>query len=232
MKRIIFLMMIAIVLLASCDSKEKEDKAFARVSSSNNPTEMREYLDKYFEDAPAEHLVKIRKNLRVWTEDSTAFANISSAKDLTTKISLETDYLSKFPEGNHKTEINDMLVKDQKNLEVQKVNEEKQERYNHFKENVVDYIFAKDNTYEGYFIGWVFGAPDKNGNGKGVFMNNVAGKTWKLTYKLADNGDLQIKSKAGTVSINFMDNGLYRGDEYFQRKYDPEGYKFAKKYFK
>ena len=96
MKKTAFLSLIAIAVLASCNFKEKEDKAFARVSSSNNPTEMRTYLDKYFDDAPVEHLVKIRKNLRVWMEDSTAFANIQKAKDLETKISLENDYLSKF----------------------------------------------------------------------------------------------------------------------------------------
>lgn len=232
MKKIINFSLIAITFLASCNSKEKEDKVYARVSVSNDPTEMRAYLDQYFEDAPPEHLVRIRKNLRVWVEDSTAFANINNTKDLATKVSLESDYIAKFKDGNHKTEINDMLVKDQKALEAQRVQKEKLARYNDFKANVVDYIFAKDETYEDYFIGWVFGTPDSNGNGKGVFMNNVSGKKEKFTYKLADNGDLQIKTKDAAVSISFMGEGLYRGSDYFRRKYDPEGYKYAKKYFK
>lgn len=233
MKKIIYFSLIVIAFLASCNSKEKEDKVYARVSVSNDPTEMRAYLDQYFEEAPPEHLVKIRKNLRVWVEDSTAFANINSTKDLATKISLETDYISKFKDGNHKTEINDMLVKDQKALEVQRVQEEKLARYNDFKENVVDYIFAYNNWDGEIFNGYIFGAPDNNGNGKGVFLNDIRETIDKFTYKLADNGDLQVKYKSGgTVSINFMNDGLYRDNEYFKRKFDPDRYKKSKKYFK
>lgn len=51
MKKLLYLSMLAITILASCNSKEKEDKAFARVSTSNNPQEMRAYLDNYFEEA-------------------------------------------------------------------------------------------------------------------------------------------------------------------------------------
>lgn len=231
MKKIIYFSLIAITFLASCNSKEQEDKVYARVSVSNDPTEMRAYLDQYFEDAPPEHLVRIRKNLRVWVEDSTAFANINSTKDLATKVSLESDYIAKFKDGNHKTEINDMLVKDKKALEAQRVQEEKLAKYNEFKENVIDYIFG-DGSMDGGFIGWVFGAPDNNGNGKGVFINNISEKNERFTYKLADNGDLQIKTKDGAVSISFMGDGLYRKGEYFRRNYDPDGYKYAKKYFK
>lgn len=93
MKKLLYLSMLAITILASCNSKEKEDKAFARVSTSNNPQEMRAYLDNYFEEASPEHLVKIRKNLRVWVDDSTAYANICKTKDLATKISLENEYM-------------------------------------------------------------------------------------------------------------------------------------------
>ena len=39
MKKLLYLSMLAITILASCNSKEKEDKAFARVSTSNNPQE-------------------------------------------------------------------------------------------------------------------------------------------------------------------------------------------------
>ena len=56
MKKLLYLSMLAITILASCNSKEKEDKAFARVSTSNNPQEMRAYLDNYFEEASPEHL--------------------------------------------------------------------------------------------------------------------------------------------------------------------------------
>lgn len=94
MKKLLYLSMLAITILASCNSKEKEDKAFARVSTSNNSQEMRAYLDNYFEEASPEHLVKIRKNLRVWVDDSTAYANICKTKDLATKISLENEYMS------------------------------------------------------------------------------------------------------------------------------------------
>ena len=55
MKKLLYLSMLAITILASCNSKEKEDKAFARVSTSNNPQEMRAYLDNYFEEASPEH---------------------------------------------------------------------------------------------------------------------------------------------------------------------------------
>lgn len=232
MKKTTFLSLIAITVLAGCNSKEKEEKAFARVSSSNNPTEMRAYLDQYFEDAPPGHLVKIRKNLRAWVEDSTAYANIQKAKDLETKISLENDYLSNFEDGIHKTEISDMLAKDTKALEGQKAKEEQLAKYNDFKENVVDYSFYMLDSPDIEFIGWIFGAPDDNGSGKGVFINNVTDIKERFTYKLADNGDLQIKTKNGATSINFMGDGLYRGDEYFKRRYDPDGYKFASKYFK
>lgn len=226
MKKTAFLSLIAIAVLASCNVKEKEDKAFARVSTSNNPAEMRTYLDKYFDDAPVEHLVKIRKNLRVWMEDSTAFANIQKAKDLETKISLENDYLSKFEDGNHKTEISDMLAQDSKTLE-------RLSRYNYFKENVVDYVFYDPDSRLNEFIGWAFGAPDDNGNGKGVFINNFIDIKERFTYKLADNGDLQLKAKDGSgTSINFRGDGLYREDVYFRRRYNPGDYKFCSKYFK
>lgn len=233
--------MLAITILASCNSKEKEDKAFARVSTSNNPQEMRAYLDNYFEEASPEHLVKIRKNLRVWVDDSTAYANICKTKDLATKISLENEYMEKFKDGgNHKTEISNMLAKDKKvkeelELKEQKTQEElelqaeRQAKYKDFKDNVVDYIFGFGN--EPVFVYWAFSAPDINGCGKGVFINNLKSLKEKFTYKLADNGDLQVKSKNGSASITFLNDGLYRGQDYFKRIYAPIDYKNCKKYF-
>lgn len=233
--------MLAITILASCNSKEKEDKAFARVSTSNNPQEMRAYLDNYFEEASPEHLVKIRKNLRVWVDDSTAYANICKTKDLATKISLENEYMEKFKDGgNHKTEISNMLAKDKKakeelELKEQKAQEElelqaeRQAKYKEFKDNVVDYIFGFGN--EPVFVYWAFSAPDINGCGKGVFINNLKSLKEKFTYKLADNGDLQVKSKNGSASITFLNDGLYRGQDYFKRIYAPIDYKNCKKYF-
>lgn len=233
--------MLAITILASCNSKEKEDKAFARVSTSNNPQEMRAYLDNYFEEASPEHLVKIRKNLRVWVDDSTAYANICKTKDLATKISLENEYMEKFKDGgNHKTEISNMLAKDKKakeelELKEQKAQEElelqaeRQAKYKDFKDNVVDYIFGFGN--EPVFVYWAFSAPDINGCGKGVFINNLKSLKEKFTYKLADNGDLQVKSKNGSASITFLNDGLYRGQDYFKRIYAPIDYKNCKKYF-
>lgn len=241
MKKLLYLSMLAITILASCNSKEKEDKAFARVSTSNNPQEMRAYLDNYFEEASPEHLVKIRKNLRVWVDDSTAYANICKTKDLATKISLENEYMEKFKDGgNHKTEISNMLAKDNKTkeeleLKEQKAQEElelqaeKQARYKEFKENVIDYIFGYGN--EPVYICWAFSAPDINGCGKGVFINNLKSLKEKFTYKLADNGDLQVKSKNGSASITFLNDGLYRGQDYFKRIYAPIDYKNCKKYF-
>lgn len=229
MKKLLYLSMLAITILASCNSKEKEDKAFARVSTSNNPQEMRAYLDNYFEEASPEHLVKIRKNLRVWVDDSTAYANICKTKDLATKISLENEYMEKFKDGgNHKTEISNMLAKDQKakeelELKEQKAQEElelqaeRQAKYKDFKDNVVDYIFGFGN--EPVFVYWAFSAPDINGCGKGVFINNLKSLKEKFTYKLADNGDLQVKSKNGSASITFLNDGLYRGQDYFKRIY-------------
>lgn len=228
MKKLLYLSMLAITILASCNSKEKEDKAFARVSTSNNPQEMRAYLDNYFEEASPEHLVKIRKNLRVWVDDSTAYANICKTKDLATKISLENEYMEKFKDGgNHKTEISNMLAKDQKakeelELKEQKAQEElelqaeRQAKYKDFKDNVVDYIFGFGN--EPVFVYWAFSAPDINGCGKGVFINNLKSLKEKFTYKLADNGDLQVKSKNGSASITFLNDGLYRGQDYFNLK--------------
>lgn len=241
MKKLLYLSMLAITILASCNSKEKEDKAFARVSTSNNPQEMRAYLDNYFEEASPEHLVKIRKNLRVWVDDSTAYANICKTKDLATKISLENEYMEKFKDGgNHKTEISNMLAKDQKakeelELKEQKAQEElelqaeRQAKYKDFKDNVVDYIFGFGN--EPVFVYWAFSAPDINGCGKGVFINNLKSLKEKFTYKLADNGDLQVKSKNGSASITFLNDGLYRGQDYFKRIYAPINYKNCKKYF-
>lgn len=241
MKKLLYLSMLTITILASCNSKEKEDKAFARVSTSNNPQEMRAYLDNYFEEASPEHLVKIRKNLRVWVDDSTAYANICKTKDLATKISLENEYMEKFKDGgNHKTEISNMLAKDNKakeelELKEQKAQEElelqaeKQARYKEFKDNVVDYIFGFGN--EPVFVYWAFSAPDINGCGKGVFINNLKNLKEKFTYKLADNGDLQVKSKNGSASITFLNDGLYRGQDYFKRIYAPIDYKNCKKYF-
>lgn len=241
MKKLLYLSMLAITILASCNSKEKEDKAFARISTSNNPQEMRAYLDNYFEEASPEHLVKIRKNLRVWVDDSTAYANICKTKDLATKISLENEYMEKFKDGgNHKTEISNMLAKDQKakeelELKEQKAQEElelqaeRQAKYKDFKDNVVDYIFGFGN--EPVFVYWAFSAPDINGCGKGVFINNLKSLKEKFTYKLADNGDLQVKSKNGSASITFLNDGLYRGQDYFKRIYAPIDYKNCKKYF-
>lgn len=241
MKKLLYLSMLAITILASCNSKEKEDKAFARVSTSNNPQEMRAYLDNYFEEASPEHLVKIRKKLRVWVDDSTAYANICKTKDLATKISLENEYMEKFKDGgNHKTEISNMLAKDQKakeelELKEQKAQEElelqaeRQAKYKDFKDNVVDYIFGFGN--EPVFVYWAFSAPDINGCGKGVFINNLKSLKEKFTYKLADNGDLQVKSKNGSASITFLNDGLYRGQDYFKRIYAPIDYKNCKKYF-
>ena len=126
-----------------------------------------------------------------------------------------------------------MLAQDSKALEDQKVKEERLSRYNDFKENVVDYVFYKPDSPLNEFIGWIFGAPDDNGNGKGIFINNFSGTKERFTYKLADNGDLQIKFKDGSgTSINFRGDGLYREDVYFTRRYDPDDYKSCSKYFK
>ena len=214
MKKLLYLSMLAITILASCNSKEKEDKAFARVSTSNNPQEMRAYLDNYFEEASPEHLVKIRKNLRVWVDDSTAYANICKTKDLATKISLENEYMEKFKDGgNHKTEISNMLAKDKKAKEELELKEQKAQ---------------EELELQVY---WAFSAPDINGCGKGVFINNLKSLKEKFTYKLADNGDLQVKSKNGSASITFLNDGLYRGQDYFKRIYAPIDYKNCKKYF-
>ena len=64
-----------------------------------------------------------------------------------------------------------------------------------------------------------------------VFINNFNGLKEKFTYKLADNGDLQVKSKNGSASITFLNDGLYRGQDYFKRIYAPIDYKNCKKYF-
>ena len=61
-------------------------------------------------------------------------------------------------------------------------------------------------------------------------VNNFNGLKEKFTYKLADNGDLQVKSKSGSASITFLNDGLYRGDDYFKRIYAPSYYKGCKKY--
>ena len=106
---------------------------------------------------------------------------------------------------------------------------ERQAKYKEFKDNVVDYIFGFGN--EPVFVYWAFSAPDINGCGKGVFINNLKSLKEKFTYKLADNGDLQVKSNNGSASITFLNDGLYRGQDYFKRIYAPIDYKNCKKYF-
>ena len=112
----------------------------------------------------------------------------------------------------------ELELKEQKAQEELELLAEKQAKYKEFKENVVDYIFNFGND-ETVNVAWVFSAPDVNGCGKGVFINNFNGLKEKFTYKLADNGDLQIKSKSGSASITFLNDGLYRGKDYFKRIY-------------
>ena len=163
--------MLAITILTSCNSKEKEDKAFARVSTSNNPQEMRAYLDNYFEEASPEHLVKIRKNLRVWVDDSTAYANICKTKDLATKISLENEYMEKFKDGgNHKTEISNMLAKDQKAKEELELKEQKAQKEEKKEEK-------KDST------------ANKKSEKLKLDLDNIAERTFRLTKFSGRLGD-------------------------------------------
>ena len=63
-----------------------------------------------------------------------------------------------------------------------------------------------------------------------VIMKQYMSLGYKFTYKLADNVDLQVKSKSGSASITFLNDGLYRGDDYFKRIYAPSYYKGCKKY--
>lgn len=232
MKKTIYFVMMATVaiMMASCHSKEKEETAFAKVEKSTDTNELRAYIDLYYDDAPAEHIAKIRSNLKALVADSTAFANITKSNNLKEKVALEVEYLEKFESGQHKVSVDSMFEKDQKALKEKAENAERANRFENFS------IYFENNVYStspDILRGYIFGKPNSKGKGNGAFVDEYSGIVEKFRYQISEVFDeVEIFPKNGGESrtVRLLDGGISVDEECFPQEYNSQKYKSAKKY--
>lgn len=232
MKKIIYFAIMAnvAIMMASCHSKEKEKTAFAKVEKSTNTNELRAYIDLFYDDAPAEHIAKIRSNLKALVADSTAFANITKSNNLKEKVALEVEYLEKFENGQHKVSVDSMFEKDQKALKEKAENAERANRFENFS------IYFENNVYSispDMLCGYVFGKPNSKGRGKGAFVNEYYDIVEKFRYQISEVFDeVEIFPQNGGESktIRLLNGGIAVGGKCFPQEYNSQKYKLAKKY--
>lgn len=232
MKKILNLLIaaVAILTMASCNFKEKEESAYNRVSSSTNMEELRAYIYCYSDEAPAEHIAKVRNLLKELVADSTAYANIKSTSNLKEKIALETEYLEKFKNGLHKKEIDSLFDVDRRTDKKNEYAYELKTRYESFALYLRDTVYSKNRQF---LYGYVFSEPNSEGKGKGAFVNEYTGEVRKFKYQITEDTDqIEIFSKNGGESqfIDFGSGGLWADGDFYKGLYSHEAYNGVKKY--
>lgn len=232
MKKIFYLLIAATVILTttSCNFKEKEENVYNRVSNSTNMDELRAYIYTYSDDAPAEHIAKVRNLLKELVADSTAYANIKSTSNLKEKIALETEYLEKFKNGLHREEIDSLFDVDRRTDKKNEYAYERKARFESFALYLRDTVYSKNSQF---MYGYVFSEPNSEGKGKGAFVNEYTGEVRKFKYQISEDIDqIEIFPKGGGESqfLDFGSGGLWADGDFYKGLYSHEAYNGVKKY--
>jgi len=232
MKRILYLLIFATIMIssASCTFKEKEESVYNRVSNSTNMDELRAYIYSYSDDAPAEHIAKVRNLLKELVADSTAYANIKSTSNLKEKIALETEYLEKFKNGLHREEVDSLFDVDRRTDKKNEYAYELKMKYETFALYLRDTVYSKNRQF---MYGYVFSEPNSEGKGKGAFVNEYTGEVRKFKYQILEDMDqIEIFPKGGGESqiIDFGSGGLWAEGDFYKGLYSHEAYNGVKKY--
>lgn len=232
MRQILCFFMAATVMLlaASCNSKEKEETVYGRVSKSNNMNELRTYIYDYSDDAPAEHIAKVRNLLKELVADSTAYANIKKTKNVKDRVTLEEGYLEKFENGQHKREVDSLFEKDRKALSKAKEAEELRLKSDFYSNFLVGYVYTRSD-YQ--MLGYVFGKPDSEGKGRGAFIDEVNGFTEKFRYEISlyfDEVEVTPVSGGAIQPVSFTSRGIVVDGRLYIGKRDAQIYNQLKKY--
>lgn len=232
MKKILYLLIAATVVLstASCNFKEKEESVYNRICSSTNMDELRSYIYNYSDDAPAEHIAKVRNMLKDLVADSTAYANIKSTSNLKEKIALETEYLEKFKNGLHREEIDSLFDVDRRTDKKNEYAYELKIKYEEFALYLRNTVYSKNGQF---MYGYVFSEPNSEGKGKGAFVNEYTEEVRKFKYQILDDLDeMEIYPTDGSKSkvLDFGSGGLWADGIFYKGLYSHEAYNGVKKY--
>ncbi len=231
MKQMMYFLMVATVLMtASCNSKEKEENVYNRIVKSTNMNELRAYVSDYSDDAPVDHMAKIRGRLRNLVADSTAYANIVKETNLDVKLELEADYLGKFGHGLHIDEVDSLYEVDAKKERSQRLAREAKQGYEMISLQFHNTVFSKsDNRMYGY----VFSEADSEGKGKGAYINEYSGEVEKFRYQIAPFGnELEIRPNNGGESrtVTVGNGAIWVDGDGFRALYGEDKYNGVKKF--
>ena len=254
MKNKIFFVLAAIVmLLGSCNSAEKEQKALEQALASTSTADAKAYLSQYADKAPEDHLKSARTHLNILIQDSMAYESILKAKDVELRVKLEKDYLTKFEDCPHVEQVTQLLKKDSQTLKLKQQEEkeamakkeeeaaqEQEDEYSYYADDMVSYVFhCNDDSKAGDAI--ILDKPLKNGKGCGVWVNPRIPDSHALAfqYQISPRGDLNctIFKNGRHFIISITTWGLFTTDLYydsvdFTKSYEPETYqKYVKKIF-
>ncbi len=233
MRKILCFFMAATVMLlaAGCNSKEKEETVYGRVSKSTNKNELRAYIYNYSDEAPAEHLAKVRNLLKELVADSTAYANIKKTTNAKERMALEGEYLEKFENGQHKREIDSLFEVDQKAVKAAAEADERKMRSQVFSGvYLVDCVYTRS---ENQMCGYVFGKSNSEGKGRGAFIDEKDGFVEKFRYEISAVPDeLEITPVDGGESqtVSFTVQGIVVDGFLYVRMNGAQIYNQVKKY--
>ncbi len=232
MRQILCFFMAATVMLlaASCNSKEKEETVYGRVSKSTNMNELRAYIYDYSDDAPAEHIAKVRNLLKELVADSTAYANIKKTKNAKARMTMEGDYLEKFENGQHKREVDSLFEIDRKAVSEAADAEERHIRFELFSAYLVGYVYTRSD-YQ--MNGYVFGKPNSEGKGRGAYIDEENGFSEKFRYEISpifDQVEVTPVSGGASQTVSFASQGIVVDGCLYVGKRNAQIYNQLKKY--
>lgn len=249
-KFIIIIIAAVSMLLGSCNSAEKEQKAFEQVYASESISDAKAYLSQYADNAPENHVKSVRTRLNDLIKDSTMYESILKAKDIELRVQLEKDYLQKFQDAPHVDEVSSLFQKDSQTLKLkqeeamakkeEEAAQEQEDEYSYYADDMVSYVFHyNDDSKAGDAI--ILDKPLKNGKGCGVWVNPRIPDSHALAfqYQISPRGDLNctIFKNGRHFIISITTWGLFTTDLYydsvdFTKSYEPETYqKYVKKIF-
>lgn len=228
------LLLLSVVVLLSCGNNE--ENAYKVALNSTNTAILQDYLSKYEEDAPAEHLTEISSRLTELTNDSLDYSIILRANNIDQRYNSEVEYLQKHPKGLHFKEVDSMLNADKPAYNEMKLREEEaqkkdlfEKKYGELRDKMIDFYYT-NNKDEDVLNLVFFDAPNEQGKGKGLIVRGGYRSTF--SYEIKDNEDifLQLKSvffpKRGIAHF-YLDDvfvNLEGKETAYNRAYNPELY--------
>lgn len=208
-----YFLLIVVALFVSCENKE--EKAYLAAKNSNSTIVLHNYLSKYGEDAPIEHLNEITQRLNELSNDSVDYEFVLGAADISQKYKAEMNYLNKHPKGLHFKEVDSMMKTDKTAYDewhiAKKTQEEEEakkalyeEKYGEYRDNMKNFMYRDTH---GYAYAFIFDIPNDKGKGVGGFF---WGTTWiKFKYEIHNNGDIYLNYDGIRAIVNMYSDCLY-----------------------